>query len=569
MNFFKNLSFRRKLVLSYIIIIIFPITILGLYSYNESKTYLEEQVHRDIDSSTKQMINDINYRLKRYDDLIKITIYNPQVKKILAYKDAISLEEMQGLNDYVEPMLYNFLIGNRDIKKLTIFTEDGKPISGDFVQPNYTIKNTDWFNESSKNNKINWWFEKEELFATSKIFDISNSNMDIGMFYLKLDYKSVFGNLLEKHTYDSGFIISNQRKDIMFSGNTNNKINNSFDRKIINLQQGNVTIDGQKYIIVKGSIMNETMNIFYYVPVNTLVINSRGIIKATVTVELICLSLLCALVWLFSNTLVKRILKLNSKMQLVESGKYDIQVSSNSKDEIGQLYNSFGNMLKKTNYLIEEVYKSNITQKEAELKALQAQINPHFLYNTLSVINWKATMIGASDISHVIKTLSKFYRTTLNKGRSTISIKDEIENMQAYIEIQLVMHDNSFEVQYDFEEEIFSYDMINLVLQPIVENAIEHGIDHNKERKGVLTIKGRIKESCVEFTVKDNGCGMKTEIVEEVFIKHSKGYGLKNVQERILIFFGNEYGMTVNSEYGKGTSISVLIPKYNNPPYNE
>lgn len=571
MNFFKNLSFRRKLVLSYIIIIIVPVTVLGLYSYNQSKTYLEEQVQRHIESSTKQMISDINYRLQWYNNLIKVTIYNPKVKKILSYKDAISLEEMQGLNDYVEPMLYNFLIGNRDIKKLTIFTEDGKPISGDFVQPNYTIKNTDWFKESSKNNTINWWFEKEELFATSKIFDTSNSNMDIGMFYLKLDYKSVLGNLLEKNTYDSGFIISNQKNDILFSESTNknNKTNDSFDRKIINLQQGNVNIDGQKYIIVKGSIINKTMNIFYYVPTNTVVINSRGIIKATVIVVFVCLLLLCGLVWLFSNTLVKRILKLNRKMELVECGKYDIQVSSNSKDEIGQLYNSFGNMIKKTNYLIEEVYKSNITQKEAELKSLQAQINPHFLYNTLSVINWKATMIGASDISHVIKTLSKFYRTTLNKGENTISIIDEIGNIQAYIEIQLVMHDNSFEVQYDFDEEIFNYDMINLVLQPIVENAIEHGIDHNQNKEGVLTIKGKIKGKCVEFIVQDNGCGMKTETVEEVFIKHSKGYGLKNVQERILLFFGMEYGMTVNSECGKGTSINVLIPKYNKPPYNE
>ncbi|MBN4049412.1 cache domain-containing protein, partial [bacterium AH-315-N14] len=131
MNFFKNLSFRRKLVLSYIIIIIVPVTVLGLYSYNQSKTYLEEQVQRHIESSTKQMISDINYRLQWYNNLIKVTIYNPKVKKILSYKDAISLEEMQGLNDYVEPMLYNFLIGNRDIKKLTIFTEDGKPISGD------------------------------------------------------------------------------------------------------------------------------------------------------------------------------------------------------------------------------------------------------------------------------------------------------------------------------------------------------------------------------------------------------------------------------------------------------
>ena len=181
----------------------------------------------------------------------------------------------------------------------------------------------------------------------------------------------------------------------------------------------------------------------------------------------------------------------------------------------------------------------------------------------MSLINWKAIRAKAFDISHITTTVSKFYRTILNKGKNVISIKDELENTKTYIEIQMAMHSNSFDAEYDIDELIYEYNMINIILQPIVENAIEHGIDHMlEEKKGELRIAGHVNEQYIEFLVKDNGAGMSEEIIKQIFVNKTVGYGLKNVDDRIKIFFGDEYGLTIKSERGIGTEVKVKLPKF-------
>jgi two-component system sensor histidine kinase YesM len=221
-------------------------------------------------------------------------------------------------------------------------------------------------------------------------------------------------------------------------------------------------------------------------------------------------------------------------------------------------------MVNRINTLINEVYKGKLFQKEAEMKALQAQINPHFLYNSLSLINWKAIEAKQPDISRITLLLSKFYRTSLNKGKNITSIKDEISNIQSYIDIQLMMHDNGFDVEYELDDKIMEYCIPNLLLQPIVENAIDHGIDMNTERKGVIKVSGRYKEEdVIEISVSDNGVGMSEETAHQMLTESSKGYGVKNVNERIKHFYGEEYGITVKSIEGEGTDIIIRIPAIN------
>ncbi|MCC3374609.1 sensor histidine kinase [Cohnella sp. REN36] len=180
----------------------------------------------------------------------------------------------------------------------------------------------------------------------------------------------------------------------------------------------------------------------------------------------------------------------------------------------------------------------------------------------MSIINWKALQVDAEDISDLVTTLSRFYRTALNKGNNLISVRDEIDNVQSYIKIQLIMHDGSFDVEYDLEEAIYAYDMINLALQPIVENAIEHGIDCKMEGRGLLRLVGRTVGENVAFTVEDNGPGLDPELQRTSLTQQTSGYGLKNVQERIRLLFGEAYGVSVASEPGRGTRMTITFPQY-------
>lgn len=253
--------------------------------------------------------------------------------------------------------------------------------------------------------------------------------------------------------------------------------------------------------------------------------------------------------------------KLNERMKRVEEGDLNVIVPIPSKDEVGQLTIRFANMIKRINLLIEEAYVNRIARKEAELLALQAQINPHFLYNSLSLINSQAIEKDAYDVSRTVTLLAKFYRTTLNKGRDTILVRDELTNVQTYIEIQRIMCGYAFEAEYELEEGLFGHSMIKLVLQPIVENAIDHGLKEKREGERLIRIVGKVDTEDLLLTVTDTGVGMDEETQAKLLTSQSPGYGLVNVQERLRLHYGDAYGLTINSKEGKGTSVEVRLPR--------
>ena len=301
-----------------------------------------------------------------------------------------------------------------------------------------------------------------------------------------------------------------------------------------------------------------------YKPDSVINMSIRALISVVIGVALVCIILSSLIATIVSGRFVNTIEKMTENMKEVEAGKYEVKIHSDSEDEVGSLIRGFGNMVNRINTLINEVYKGKLFQKEAEMKALQAQINPHFLYNSLSLINWKAIEAKQPDISRITLLLSKFYRTSLNKGKNITSIKDEISNIQSYIDIQLMMHDNGFDVEYDLDHDIMIYSIPNLLLQPIIENAIDHGIDMNTDKRGLIKVSGKFLEGeQIEIRVSDNGVGMSEETAQQMLTESSKGYGVKNVNERIKHFYGEEYGITVNSVVGEGTEIIILIPAMN------
>ena len=217
-------------------------------------------------------------------------------------------------------------------------------------------------------------------------------------------------------------------------------------------------------------------------------------------------------------------------------------------------------MVDTLNNLVNEVLLSKIRQQKYELEILQSQINPHFLYNSLSLINSKAIIDGQNDISQMARLLSTFYRTMLNKGQQITTIASELENTKSYISIQQMMHSHSFDVVYDIDDSVLDYPIPNLLIQPLAENAILHGLDHQElPGKAILSISCYREEKDIVFKIMDNGCGMSDEECSQILTKDSKGYGVKNVHQRIQLYYGEEYGLTFHSTKGMGTYVLLKI----------
>ena len=196
---------------------------------------------------------------------------------------------------------------------------------------------------------------------------------------------------------------------------------------------------------------------------------------------LVCAGIILLLGLSFSRLFTRKIEQLTENMDQVNHGSREVTVYSDSKDEVGVLIRSFRRMMAETDRLIHEVYENRIARKEFELKALQAQINPHFLYNSLSIINWMAIRSKQKDISKVTLALSTFTERPSVRGEDMVTVESCIKNIEAYLEIQLVMHDHEFQVEWEIDPEIKGEKVPKLLLQPVVENALEHGLDEKEE----------------------------------------------------------------------------------------
>ena len=277
----------------------------------------------------------------------------------------------------------------------------------------------------------------------------------------------------------------------------------------------------------------------------------------------VCIVLLVLLGYIFSRRTVSCLERLTENMNQIHLGFRKVTVSSNSNDEVGVLIRSFRRMMEQMNHLISEVYEAKIRLQNSEMKALQAQINPHFLYNSLSIINWKALEAGEDEISKVTLALSTYYRTSLNKGETMTTVENELNNIRAYLKIQLVMHDNSFSVieKVSLDNDALQMRIPKLILQPFVENAIDHGLDLSEKEEKRLTIGIREEADTLIFEISDNGAGMEQEKAQEILTYQSPGYGVRNVCDRIRVLYGEAGSVSVESAEGKGTKVTIRIPK--------
>ena len=275
-------------------------------------------------------------------------------------------------------------------------------------------------------------------------------------------------------------------------------------------------------------------------------------------------------VWLISGSISKPIRELRGMTALIAEGNLNVRVENKNVDEIASLGMSFNIMAGKLRELIDNSIKEQENLKKSELKALQAQINPHFLYNTLDTIVWMAEANKSEQVIEIVRALSNFFRITLSKGKDWIDVRDEVEHIRSYLIIQKIRYRDILDFRIEVDDDILGYKILKLTLQPIVENALYHGIK-NRRSGGTIVIKGyRTADGMLRFDIMDNGIGMTEEKFREIQAEldndsiepaeKDSGFGLNNVHKRIMLYYGKQYGLILQSEFNRGTVISVCIP---------
>lgn len=268
-----------------------------------------------------------------------------------------------------------------------------------------------------------------------------------------------------------------------------------------------------------------------------------------------------------SRSLTSPIFKLRRLMKQAESGNLNVRFNGRYNDEIGELGQSFNTMIARINDLIQMVYVEQKNKRTAEMKSLQEQIKPHFLYNTLDTISWMARDYDAEDIVHLVDALTNMFRIGLSHGKDIITVKEEITHVSNYLYIQKIRYKDKLNYEIYVEESLYAIEVPKLILQPLVENAIYHGIKA-KRGSGTIFITGEPADENLLFTVRDNGAGMPQEKVDEInrlmsergVLDEQKSFGLFYIRERIQLCYGEGYGVHVESSLGKGTCVTITLP---------
>lgn len=584
-QWFKNAKIQKKIMIIYICIGTIPILLLGLFASGQERKTLMEREHRNIEDSVSQGASQLKSQILVYNNLSDYIAFNQPISDVLIgdYDNIFSMYEQYTAT--VDPVLSSLKYFNPNINQITIYLDKNIVKHDTMVDSLQTIEGEKWYrqNESSLSQKVKWIIDAENKTSFSaRTMPIMEQNKQKGILYLDVNYDSLFAGFDDISRDSYGLYIVDKKGNVLFekdtfSENTASKNNTkttakkskekrlSFPalKKKMEAQE-----NGKKsnYLIVSADAGVDDWKIIVYQPQKMMAREIQTLLVLVMGIIAVCIITSVVASLAFSRFVVRDIKRLRDNMQAVEEGNMELMVTSNAGDEVGSLIRGFGSMLGEINRLIHEVYESKLTQRKSEMTALQAQINPHFLYNSLSLINWKALEAGQQDISKITLALSSFYRTSLNRGKNVLTIEKEIENMKSYLEIQLCMHDNDFDVIMDIDEEILPYQTLNLLLQPLVENAIDHGIDLKEDGRGYIKIIGRKDAENIYLTVEDNGVGIEPEILSSILEFKTKGYGVRNVNQRIRLYYGEEYCLRIESEVGKGTRCTINIPQKSNDP---
>ena len=488
--------------------------------------------------------------------------------------------------------LYNF---QPDIKNIVLLSSGGRLYSEGVMR--YCLNDVDaskisWFKETQQNNGlltllphlkqegtiIYNYDNTEGSFAIARLIREIETNREIGAIRIDIPFKKIEDIFGTADSKDAIKIVVLDRNDklVVDCNNVMDRVNWDEHMKIFSLYKDRDSGyyefgEGKnKYMVVYSNSSYTGWSILGLIPQDRLLEKSRFSRNLSVFLSSLGVVIIVSLCSFISIAISKPIKVLQASMHKVEKGDFSTSIKVKSSDEIGYLGHSFNKMVKRIDNLIKKEYELTIRKREAELKALMEEINPHFLYNTLEGIRGKAVKHKATDVAKIIEELSKFLRLNIIRGDGITTLKEELEHTKSYVFIQNMRYANRFNCVIDVEDDLLNAKIPKLSMQPFVENSIMHGF---KLQKGecMIFIHAHKNEGRVIVKIADNGRGIEERTLENIKQILSNPYktenefanqhlGIKNVHERIKLHFGEEYGASIESKIGEGVTVVLSIP---------
>ena len=552
---YKNMKYRYKLTLLLVVASLVPMTVLALYSHSHMSSLVRENEMEDMYSILEQTRENIDGQMEIYVSLLNYLTYSPEILEVIENKDMDRYTAYEQYTEVVDPLLTVPKSYHDAILGIQLFAES-IPVRHEYTLVPLDEMYGEWWSSKLDGSVMAQWIVDRNNRQIAAVREIYNGKKRDAVLCITLDYEKVFRPLANIIERNSGGIVVDKQKNVVYHGEnlaaSDISAQKSTEKMLDRLRE--------EYTYVSTSGHETRWTYYFYKPPAVIESSVSKLLISEIPLIGFCVVIIIVLGMTFSKLFTRNIELLTRNMEQVNQGSREVTVYSDSQDEVGQLIRSFRHMMDEINRLIEEVYENKIALKEFELKALTAQINPHFLYNSLSIINWMAIKSRQKEISRVTLALSTFYRTALSQGADMVTVENCIRNIEAYLEIQLIMHDNDFKVEWKIDQEVQQELVPKLILQPVVENALEHGLDVKEEGEKILRLSFLADGSDVVIRVDDNGMGMEQEQAEKLITYQAKGYGLKNVNDRMCILYGEEYAIRILSQVGKGTRVEMRIP---------
>lgn len=566
-------SIRQRFILLSILISFVPmigISAVSTYIYtNATKNYVTSAMQdllTSIDSNMNIMFSDVK-------DMVNIVSTLDVVQNFSYSSDPSKWDLMKLMGSFTINKKYikTILISN----KQTMYYLDKhseKYFSSNSVtytyRQEYIAKINEWFNDIQTNNTTGQWLDGKKLALDDNaiFYGSAYKNMNtmdyIGMIVIGID-KDIFERLYENIISSENNIVIMNNDTILYSTIGGLSQDPQMTRGFMDQVNGGGHRTSTLYLGDKTYMYdvktNDVTGWKIVSLVDTTTLNSKNRSVGIMTGVLILLSLIVTIgTVLLSSEKITRQIKLLT-LAMSKFGKMEeLDFEFDERDEVGKIGSEFQRVVADNKTLTSNLYNAIIKQKEAELQALQSQINPHFLYNTLNSIYLMAEKNKAKNISIMVLNLSKIFRFALNRGESFTIIKDEIKHVHSYLEIQRIRYEDKINVRMEIDEHLQYKKMVKFIIQPLVENAIYHGLEP-KEEPGNITISGFMRNGAIVFVIKDDGIGFDSEAV----LTEGRGIGIRNVDERIKLYYGDQYGLHIDSRLGVGTEITVTLKDIN------
>lgn len=566
-KWFKNLNFQGKLVVGYLFLALIPMLCVTWYTYFNLRSILLEQSYDNINEEIEKMNQNFSMLLEPCLTTLDILYVDESLCGYLSQD--YSRDSYEEMFYYIDRKITGIYLVNPSISRIRFYSSNST-----LPSDNYYFFNENVMADQERShtrqaqgkvvlNGVNSP-EGEMHLCLERLLNVYPQGKTESI--LSLEIESNLLNEFVKTQNKTDTIFLTDSSGMILAASRPERVGKNIvqwmpDWKPADKIQTEFTDEGADKIGISTESSFETYIVMISDKEATLK-NMKTVSGQMMFLIFLSAAVVMILILLYSKWLSDRVSKVMYAARKLGDGEFDYVLEDMGKDEIGQIGDAFNVLNVKIQRLIRENYEKKIKLQSEELNLMQEQINPHFLYNALSVISAMALRERGMQTVKSVKYLADFYRISLNKGKQILSIQEEVELLKNYMKIQKLRFGSSIQVEYDIKKELLTLKTIKLLLQPLVENSIHHGRKSDEE---VLMIRVRVQldGEHVCFSVEDNGVGIEQDKLEKLrsqLEKFEEGYGLKNVHNRVRLTYGEEYGVKIESVFGKGTRVLVYIP---------